>query len=43
MSKLTDLLHKLVDSAGISSLHNDIDELENDESNGEEDLTNATE
>jgi hypothetical protein len=43
MSKLTDLLHKLVDSAGISSLHNDIDDLENDDTNGEEETTNAAE
>ena len=49
MSALTDFLHKLVDHVGVSSLHADIDALDQPESteeatkDGEEDTTNAAE
>lgn len=47
MSSLTDFLHKLVDKAGISELHTEIDDLdkpaEKPEEKVEEDTTNAAE
>jgi hypothetical protein len=47
MSALTEFLHKLVDKAGISELHSDIDALDNPadvaENTGGEDTLYATE
>lgn len=48
MSKLTDLLHKVLDEVGLSSLHGEVDELDKetaptDETDGKEDTTNAAE
>lgn len=52
MSKLTDLLHKVLDEVGLSSLHGEVDELDKetapaddtkDAEKGEEDTTNAAE
>lgn len=47
MSSLTEFLHRLVDKAGISELHTEIDELdkadENTEVEGKEETPNAAE
>ena len=51
MSKLTDFLHKLIDQVGASSLHPEVDALEEkettatpaDETKGEEETPNAAE
>jgi hypothetical protein len=43
VSSLTDFLHKLADAVGVSSLHSDIDDLDNDDTTGEEETDNAEE